>query len=167
MTDNPRAATQDEIEKARAAAEAAAAKLAKLQAAQDSKAAQEAAQRSERELVYARAFHAGWRQRASDAYDAAGNSTTAYDPETMGFLEGLIRMNVKRENRRAVLEAAQRAESIMGVPTSQSNVPEARYYSPDIAAHINQIIGTEVTRRNAEFRDALDAEREKFISGKA
>ncbi|MEV6732070.1 hypothetical protein [Streptomyces sp. NPDC051364] len=167
MTDNPRAATQDEIEKARAAAEAAAAKLAKLQAAQDSKDAQEAAQRAERELAYARAFHAGWRQRADDSKAVAGTTSVSYDPETMGFLEGLIRMGVGRENRRAVLEAAQRAESIMGVPTSQSNVPEARYYSPDIAAHINQIIGTEVTRRNAEFRDALDAEREKFISDEA
>ncbi|MFD3933773.1 hypothetical protein ACFWSF_00400 [Streptomyces sp. NPDC058611] len=167
MTDNPRAATQDEIDKARAAAEAAAAKLAKLQAAQDEKTAQEAAQRAERELEYARSFHAGWRQRASDGVHAAGTSTVAYDPETMGFLEGLIRMGVGRENRRAVLEAAQRAESIMGISSAQSNVPESRYYSPDIAEHINRIIGAEVTRRNAEFRDALDAEREKFVSGEA
>ncbi|MFD3676053.1 hypothetical protein [Streptomyces sp. NPDC058613] len=167
MTDNPRAATQDEIEKARAAAEAAAAKLAKLQAAQDEKTAQEAVQRAERELEYARTFHAGWQQRASDAVATAGTSAVEYDPETMGFLEGLIRMGVGRENRRAVLEAGQRAESIMGIPTAQSTVPEARFYSPDIVAHINQIIGAEVTRRNAEFRDSLDTEREKFISGEA
>ncbi|MGW2038605.1 hypothetical protein [Streptomyces virginiae] len=166
MTDNSRAATQDEVDKARAAAEAAAAKLAKLQAAQDSRAAQEAAQRAERELEYARMFFADWRQRADDSKETAGTSSVSYDPETMGFLEGLICIGVRRENRRAVLEAAQRAESIMGIPTGQSTVPESRYYSPDIAAHINQIIGAEVTRRNAEFRDALDAEREKFISGK-
>lgn len=167
MTDNPRAATQDEIEKARATAEAAAAKLAKLQAAQDSKDAQEARLRAEKELAYARQFHAGWRQRASDAVADVSKFDVTYDPKTMGFLEGLIRFGVARENRRAVLEYAQGAENVMAYTPAQRNVPESRPYSLDIAQHINKIISTEVTRRNSEFRDELDSEREKFITGGA
>ncbi|MEV7579818.1 hypothetical protein [Streptomyces erythrochromogenes] len=167
MTDNPRAATQDEIEKARAAAEAAASKLAKLQAAQDSEAAQEAARRNEREIEYAKTFYANWRVAAESANDRVPVTNSTYDPRTMGFLEGLIHLQLRSENRRAVLDMASASAARSGVSTAQSNVPEARYAPLNVVGHIEQIIREEVTRRNLEFRNELDAEREKFISGEA
>ncbi|MER6517213.1 hypothetical protein ABT246_10115 [Streptomyces sp. NPDC001553] len=164
MTDTPRAATQDEIEKARAAAEAAAAKLAKLQAAQDSKEAQEAARRSEREIEYAKRFYANWRVAAESAKERVPVTDSAYDPGTMGFLERLIQIHLRNENRRAVLDMASASAARSGVSTAECNVPEARYMTLNVVAHIEQIINEEVKRRNNEFRDELDSEREKFIS---
>ncbi|MEU9002734.1 hypothetical protein [Streptomyces sp. NPDC048551] len=166
MTDNPRAATQDEVEKARAVAEAAAAKLVKLQAALDSKEAQEAARRNEREIEYAKRFYANWRVTADSAREGVPVTDAAYDPATMGFLERLIQIHLMNENRRAVLDMASTSAARSGVSTYESNVPEARYMPLNVVAHIEQIINEEVKRRNSEFRAELDAEREKFISGK-
>ncbi|MFE7954287.1 hypothetical protein [Streptomyces sp. NPDC057413] len=151
----------NDLEKARKAAEAANAKLAELEAQEAARQAQEAAQRREREEEYARGFLKGWRDRAAEA--ASVSTSDEYDPDTMGFLEGLIRFAAAREKRRIVLDEARRAESVLEVPTS--TIPPDRFYQLDVIGHIERIIRSEAARRVAEFEAELEAERERFING--
>ncbi|MFG2789938.1 hypothetical protein [Streptomyces sp. NPDC048419] len=165
MTENTRPATQDELQKARKAAEAAQAKLAKLEAEEALRRDADAAKRAERTAEYDAAFHSRWRQVADEAKASEGSTDVEYDPETMGFLEGLIRFATGRGKRRIVMEHAQRAESTLGISSAESTVPDERPFTLDIIGDITRIVEREAGRRTAEFADALEAEREAFING--
>ncbi|MEU6391059.1 hypothetical protein [Streptomyces sp. NPDC046939] len=166
MTDDIRPATQDELEKARKAAERAAAKVAELEAAEAVKLDAEAAKRLERTQEYDKGFYSRWRDVAADANESEGSTAVPdYDPATMGFLEVLIRQVAVEQKRVYVRNHARRAESTLGVPSNQSVVPDDRYRAVDIVEHINALIGREAGRRAKKFNDALEAEREKFING--
>jgi hypothetical protein len=153
----------NEIEKARKAAEEAKAKLEALEAQEAARQAQEAAQRREREEAYAKRFLADWRDRASKA--AKHEPDYTYDPKTMGFLEGLIRFAEARGRRAVVLDEARRAEAMLGTPSHQSVIPDARPYQLDVIGHIERIVRAEAQRRVAEFADELEAQRERFVEG--
>lgn len=152
------------IDKARAAAEKARQELEALETAEAENAAKLAAEREERALQYDREFFKDWRALAEEAVSYERDSDT-YDPATMGFLEGMIRLAAAREKRRYVLQAAQRAEATMGIPSSQSTVPESRHYSFDVVGHITGIIEREAARRAAAFGGELDAKREAYVNG--
>ena len=152
-----------ELEKARKAAQVAAEKLAKLEAEEAARQAEIAAQRREREEAWSAQFLETWFQRAAEATEY--EKVNDYDPNTMGFLEGLIRFAAARMKREHVLNEARRSESILGVSIYQSVIPESRYYEIGIVQHLEQIVRKEAERRAAEFADQLDAEREQFISG--
>ncbi|MGW1187527.1 hypothetical protein [Streptomyces sp. NPDC002559] len=154
----------NELEKAQKAAEAANAKLAEAQDAEAERVAQIAAKRREREREFSKGFLSNWRERRDDAGQFERYPVADYDRQTMGFLEGIISWVEAREKRRYVLDAAMRAEAVLDIPSNQSTIPESRYYSPDIVAHINEIIQAEASRRAAEFADNLEAEREKFVN---
>jgi len=153
----------NELEKARKAAEEAKAKLEALEAEAAAKAAEEAAQRREREKAYAREFLKDWRDRTNEA--AAYKPDYSYDPKTMGFLEGLIRFAEARGRRAVVLDEARRAEAMLGTPSNQSVVPDARPYQLGVIEHIERIVREEAQRRVAEFADELEAQRERFVEG--
>ncbi|MEW2454382.1 hypothetical protein [Streptomyces albus] len=157
--------TAIDLEKARKAAEAAAAKLAEAEAAEAVRQVEIAAQRAERTREYDADFHRRWREVSDAALHDADVAPVEYDPETMGFLENAIRLVTSRGKRRIVLDHAKRAETTIGIPSHQSTVPDDRYYSFDFAAMVTEIVQKEAGRRVAEFADALEAEREKFING--
>ncbi|WP_327702208.1 hypothetical protein OG530_10245 [Streptomyces decoyicus] len=160
--------TDNAVEKARKAAEAAAAKLAEAEAAEDARQAQIAAERAERAREYDRDLLSRWTQIAADARDSEGNAAFKYDPNTMGFLEGLIRFAAAREKRRIVVQAAQNAESTLEIPVSQRTVPVGdRFYSVDVAAELTRIVEGEANRRVAEFSEAFEAKRNRAINGEA
>ncbi|MFE3382538.1 hypothetical protein [Streptomyces anulatus] len=166
MTDDNRPATQEELEKARKAAERAAAKVAELEAAEATRLDAEAAKRLERTREYDKGFYSRWRKVAADANESEGSTAIpAYDPATMGFLEVLIKEVAIEQKRVYVRNHARRAESTLGIPSSQSVVPDDRYRTVDIVEHINALIGKEAGRRAREFNDALEAERAEFING--
>ncbi|MGV9322463.1 hypothetical protein [Streptomyces sp. NPDC003660] len=156
--------TDPKLQKAREAAAKAQRELEALEAAEAENAAKLAAEREERALKYDRGFFKDWRALAEKAVSYERDADT-YDPATMGFLEGVIRLAAAREKRRYVLQAAQRAEATMGIPSSQSTVPESRHYSFDVVGHITGIIEREAARRAAEFADELDAKRETYVNG--
>ncbi|MFE3407334.1 hypothetical protein ACFXMT_03140 [Streptomyces mirabilis] len=154
--------TENALEKARKAAEAAAAKLAEAEAAEAARQAEIAAQRRKREREYSEGFLSRWSELASDA--AAHERVSDYDPGSMGFLEGVIRMATAREKRTAVLTEAQRAENVLAVPVDKRAVPDSRHYTLDILGHLEEIIRSEVERRTAVFADALTNERESYVN---
>ncbi|WP_409472864.1 hypothetical protein [Streptomyces sp. HC307] len=158
--------TENALEKARKAAEKAAAALADAEAAEDARLAQIAAERAERARDYDRDLLSRWTQIAADARDSEGTGAFEYDPNTMGFLEGLIRFAAAREKRRIVVQAAQNAESTLEIPVSQRTVPVGdRFYSVDVAAELTRIVEGEASRRVAEFSEAFDAKRQEYING--
>ncbi|MFJ2568569.1 hypothetical protein ACIO02_37610 [Streptomyces sp. NPDC087568] len=156
--------TENAIEKARKAAQSAAEKLAELEAAEQQKAAEKAAQRREREREWAKGFLSRWSELAREA-TKVDRTSDEYDPNTMGFLEGVIRFAAAREMRTAVLTEAERAEHVLEVPSNKTTVPQPRPYPLDITSHMEAIIKSEVRRRVAEFADKLEAEREEFVNG--
>ncbi|MFC9285343.1 hypothetical protein [Streptomyces sp. NPDC057052] len=156
--------TDAKLEKVRAAAAKAVEELATLEAAEAAKAAQNAAEREERAREYSRDFLTRWHELANDVADDYENADT-YDPDSMAFLEGLVQFATAREKRRHVLSEAQLAESVLGVPSNESMVPESRYYSLDVVGHIENIVRKEVTRRAASFAEELEAQREAHVNG--
>jgi hypothetical protein len=104
-----------DVEKARKAAEAAAERLADAEAAEDARLAQVAAERAERAREYDRELLSRWAEIATEARDSEGYKALEYDPNTMPFLEGLIRFAAAREKRRIVVQAAQNAESTLEI----------------------------------------------------
>ncbi|MDX2804858.1 hypothetical protein [Streptomyces scabiei] len=164
MTDDIRPATQEELEKARKAAERAAAKVAELEAAEATRLDAEAAKRLERTREYDAGFHARWPELAQKANNSEG-APIDYDPKAMGFLENLIRFAAGREKRRIVLDHARRAESTLGMVAKERNVPDERPYTLDVVSYLNEIVRKESNRRAAELADSLEGEREKFING--
>ncbi|WP_327727030.1 hypothetical protein OG250_06660 [Streptomyces sp. NBC_00487] len=160
--------TAIDVEKARKAAEAAAAKLAEAEAVEAARQAQIAAERAERAREYDRDLLSRWTQIAADARDSESAGSFEYDPNTMGFLEGLIRFAAAREKRRIVVQAAQNAESTLEIPVPQRTVPVGdRFYSVDVAAELTRIVEGEASRRVAKFSESFEAKRERFISGEA
>jgi hypothetical protein len=158
--------TENAVEKARKAAEAAAAKLAEAEAAEDARLAQIAAERAERAREYDRDLLSRWTEIAAEARDSEGYEPLEYDPNTMPFLEGLIRFAAAREKRRIVVQAAQNAESALEIPVSQRTVPVGdRVYSVDVAAELTKIVENEANRRVAEFSEAFEAKRNRAIDG--
>ncbi|MGV2916370.1 hypothetical protein [Streptomyces alfalfae] len=164
MTNDIRPATQEDLEKARKAAERAAAKVAELEAAEAARLDAVTAKRLERTREYDTDFHARWPELAQKAKDSEG-ALIDYDPKTMGFLENLIRFAAAREKRRIVLDHARRAESTLGISSAQSTVPDDREYALDVVGYLNRIVTNESRRRAAEFADALEGQREEFING--
>jgi hypothetical protein len=159
--------TTPDLEKARKAAEVAAAKLADAEAAETARQAEIAAQRAERTQQYDADFHRQWRRVSDAAQNAEDVAPIEYDPETMGFLESAIRLVTRQGKRSAVLNQARRAETTIGIPSNQSTVPDERNYSFDFAAMVTEIVKKEAGRRVAEFADELEAKRERFINGEA
>ncbi|MEE1754846.1 hypothetical protein [Streptomyces sp. SP18CS02] len=160
--------TENAVEKARKAAETAAAKLAEAEAAEDARLAQIAAERAERAREYDRDLLSRWTEIAAEARDSEGDRDLEYDPNTMPFLEGLIRFAAGREKRRIVLQAAQNAESTLEIPVSQCTVPVGdRIYSVDVAAELTRIVESEVNRRVTDFAEAFEAKRNRAIDGEA
>jgi len=158
--------TENAVEKARKAAEAAAAKLAEAEAVEASRQAQIATERAERAREYDRDLLSRWTEIAADARDSEGDATFKYDPNSMGFLEGLIRFAAAREKRRIVVQAAQNAESALEIPVSHRTVPVGdRFYSVDVAAELTRIVEGEANRRAAEFSEAFEAKRNRAING--
>ncbi|WP_405446562.1 hypothetical protein OG350_09725 [Streptomyces achromogenes] len=153
----------NELEKAKKAAEAAQKALAEAEAKEAARQAEIAAKRAEREKEYAASFLSGWRERAGKVGES--DPKTEYDPNTMGFLEDVIRAVTKREMRRVVVDEAQRSERILSVPSNQSTVPEVRHYAFNAVDYIGKIIDQEAARRAGEFAAELEAEREKFVNG--
>ncbi|MFZ3597609.1 hypothetical protein [Streptomyces sp. BH104] len=166
MTDDIHPATQEDLEKARKAAERAAAKVAELEAVEAVRLDAEAAKRLERTQEYDTGFYSRWREVAAEASDSEGSTAVPdYDPATMGFLEVLIRQVAVEQKCIQVRNHARRAESTLGIPSNQSVVPDDRYRTLDVVELINALINKEAGRRAAEFADALESEREAFISG--
>ncbi|WP_328561807.1 hypothetical protein [Streptomyces coelicoflavus] len=155
--------TDVKLQKARAAAAKAAEELAALEAAEAAKAAQIAAEREERAREYSRDYLTRWRELASNATKYERVDT--YDPESMGFLEGIVRMATGREKRSHILNEARRAESVLEVPMDKTGVPDDRHFELGIVAHIERIIREEVRRRSAEFAEELEAQREAYVNG--
>jgi hypothetical protein len=153
--------TDAKLQKAREAAAKAQRELEALEAAETDKAATLAAERKERAREYAERFLGTWRSLASEV--TASSASTEYDPDTMGFLEGVIQWATGREMRRAVTTEAENAEHTLGI--SRSTVPQTELYTLDIASHIDSIIHEEVTRRADVFRAKLAAEREAYVNG--
>ncbi|MFI1834026.1 hypothetical protein [Streptomyces olivaceoviridis] len=156
--------TDAKLQKAREAALKAQRELEALEAAEAEKAAKLAAEREGRAREYDRDFLGGWQALAAEVATVERDADT-YDPATMGFLEGVIRLAAAREKRRYVLQAAQSAEATMGIPSSHSTVPESRPYALDVLGHITGIIEREAARRAGEFADELDAKREAYVNG--
>ncbi|MCX4831194.1 hypothetical protein OG746_20880 [Streptomyces sp. NBC_01016] len=168
MNQDTKPATQAELEtldKARKAAEAAQAKVAKLEAEEALRRDAAAAKRVDLTRKYDTEFHSRWTELAAKARDSEG-APVDYDPKTMGFLEDLVRFAAGREKRRIVLDHARRAETTLGISSTQSTVPDEREYTLDVVDYLKWIVVNESRRRAAEFADALEAEREAFINGK-
>jgi hypothetical protein len=159
--------TTTDLEKARKAAEVAAAKLAEAEAAEAVRQAEIAEQRAERTREYDADFHRRWRKVSDSAVHDADVAPIEYDPETMGFLENAIRICTARGKRAAVLNHARRAESTIGIPSNQSTVPDDRHYSFDFAEMVQAVVNKEAGRRVAEFADELEAKRQAYINGDA
>ncbi|MFD5207746.1 hypothetical protein ACFWNF_12580 [Streptomyces anulatus] len=160
--------TDNAVEKARKVAEAAAAKLAEAEATEAIRQAEIAAQRAERAAVYDQDFYARWPEISRQAVESEGDRIADYDPEGMGFLEGLIRFAAGREKRRLVIQHAQSAEVALGVPAAKRTVPISdREYKLDILGYLTSIVEKEAERRSTVFAEELEAKRAKYISGGA
>ncbi|MFZ4300994.1 hypothetical protein ACOZE3_24150 [Streptomyces cinereoruber] len=157
--------TAIDLEKARKAAEAAAAKLAEAEAVETARQAEIAARRAERTQEYDAEFHRNWRKIAEQAQNGEDLATVEYDIETMGFLENAIRLSVFQGKRRIVQDHARRAESTIGIPSNQSTIPDDRYYGFNFAEMVTGIVQKEASRRVAEFADEMEAKRQAFING--
>ncbi|MFC8173086.1 hypothetical protein [Streptomyces sp. NPDC057325] len=157
--------TATDLEKARKAAEAAAAKLAEAEAVEAARQAEIAARRAERTQEYDAEFHRNWRKIADEVQNGEDLVTVEYDVETMGFLENAIRLSVFQGKRLVVQNHARRAESTIGVPSNQSTIPDDRHYSFNFAEMVTNIVQKEAGRRVAEFSDEMEAKRQAFING--
>ncbi|WP_455359064.1 hypothetical protein [Streptomyces sp. SYSU K21746] len=157
-------ATQNSLDKARAAAEKAAQELAKLEAIEAEKQAQIDAERAEREEDYARQTLASWRAE-DEANNTAANvakarflELVAEEPWFIAFAE----FRAHRHKRGYILNAAQWAQTKLG---HTATVPENRMYDSTMMDDILRATESAAADIAADFADELEAKREAFVNG--